>query len=442
MLKRFENFISEKKLLEADGITLLTVSGGVDSVVMCELFYQSGLKFAIAHCNFKLRGKESDQDEDFVETLAEKYNVPFHSITFDTKRYANDKKYSIQEAARELRYGWFRDVAEQFGYVKIATAHHQDDAIETFFINLIRGTGIRGLSGIPLTNNNIIRPLMCFNRVDILRFVKENKLKYREDSSNSSDKYMRNNIRSRLMPLLKSMNTAAAANVFHTIEKLAGVERIYLSAVEKKKKKILKEGEGRISIPIKSLKKLDAQDVFLFELLYPLGFNHQQVESILKSLDHVSGKNFYSDSHHLLKDRAYLIVRERSQEERPEFLLKKKDILLRYGSHSISAKIIASPSKVKLSPSKHIAQFDYGKLVFPLSIRKWEKGDVFQPIGMKGKKKISDFLIDNKISLIDKEDIWVMVSAGIIVWVIGHRIDDRFKVTENTRKIYFAELMK
>ncbi|MES2138259.1 MAG: tRNA lysidine(34) synthetase TilS [Bacteroidota bacterium] len=462
MITALLNHIKKEKLFSTTEKVLLTVSGGIDSVLMCELFHKVGLNFGIAHCNFQLRNEESDEDETFVNTLAQKYNVPFHFIKFNTAAYAKKNKVSIQIAARDLRYQWFEEIRKEYDYNYVATAHHQDDSIETFFINLLRGTGISGLHGILPKHGNIIRPMLFSTKKEIESYVKKNKLKYREDSSNASDKYVRNKIRHHVTPVLKELNPGFENTFNKTINHLREVELIYKKDIETKRSKIVKQEKNNIFIPIKQLKKLQPITTYLYEFLKPYNYNASTVEEIISTLDGESGKQFFSNTHRLIKDREFLIIepREESQElrsKKQEPRSKKQDPGV--GTKDFEIKILKNQKEIDLenlklsfrsevnSPdteiqkSTSIAYLDLEKLEFPLEIRKWQKGDVFHPFGMKGKKKLSDFFIDKKLSLNQKENAWLLTSKGKIAWVIGQRIDNRFKITDKTRKIYIVKLL-
>jgi len=445
MLHSFTTYIKKEKLFSKTDSILLTVSGGIDSIVMCELFHQAGLKFGIAHCNFQLRAEESDTDELFVEELAEKYNVQFHSVSFDTSAFAKKNKLSIQVAARKLRYDWFEEIRTQFDYNYIATAHHQDDSIETFFINLIRGTGIAGLHGILPKQNNIIRPLLFTNKKEIELFAKKNKLKFREDSSNASDKYVRNKIRHRLIPLLKELNPNIHKTIADDIQRLSETEKVYKKEIRNKRSKIITEDKNGIRISIKALKKLNPIAPYLFEFLYPLGFNSTTVDEIIESLNKQSGKQFFSATHRLIKDRDCLIIesRHQAQESRQtkasHFIIKKSQKSLTVDGVKLNFKSISKTKNYQLQTTNESANIDFDRLQFPIEIRRWEKGDVFYPLGMNRKKKLSDFFIDKKLSIPEKENTWVLTSKKEIVWVIGMRLDNRYKVTDKTKKIYFVE---
>ena len=441
MQKALLSYIQKEKLFNKTENILLTVSGGIDSIVMCELFHKAGLKFGIAHCNFQLRGKESDVDELFVEELAEKYNAQFHSVTFDTSSFAKKNKLSIQVAARELRYQWFEEIRTQFCYKYIATAHHQDDSIETFFINLIRGTGISGLHGILPKQGKIIRPLLFFTKNEIENFAKKNKLKHREDSSNASDKYTRNKIRHQIIPVLKELNPNFESTIISDIERLKAVEFIYKREIVQTFSKIVKQEKNGISISIEGLKKLNPVSTYLYEFLKSFQFNATTVEEIIAALEGESGKQFLSSTHRLVKDREFLLIEEvqsiKSQGSSTPVLKNQKELTL----NNLHLKFKLGNWNSEIPRSLSFVAFDLDKLEFPLEIRKWEKGDIFYPLGMKGKKKVSDFFIDKKLSLIQKENTWLLTSKGKIFWIIGLRMDDRFKVTEKTKKIYFVELV-
>lgn len=434
--------IKKANLFASSDSILLTVSGGIDSVVMCELFHKAKLKFAIAHCNFQLREAESDADELFVKQLAKKYDVPFFCKQFNTSAYADEKNCSIQMAARDLRYKWFEEIRKREKFQYIATAHHQDDSVETFFINLVRGTGISGLHGILPKQGKIIRPLLFTNKGEIENFAKKNKLKYREDSSNASDKYVRNKLRHQVIPVLKELNPALGNTINENIQRLRDVELIYKNEIENKRKAFVKKEKKNHTISIEQLKKLPLPYPYLYEFLKPYNFNATTVESIIAALSGESGKQFYSDTHRLIKDRNSLIIEKvpgvKNQELRINIHKDQKELIIE-GIKLKFRTLHENPKSKILHPKSEC--IDFNKLEFPLEVRKWEKGDAFYPLGMKGKKKLSDFFIDKKLSISQKENTWLLTSKGKIVWVIGLRIDERFKITDKTKKIYFAELV-
>lgn len=445
MQKALLSYIQKENLFLSSDKILLTISGGIDSMLMCELFHKAELKFGIAHCNFQLRAEESEGDEAFIRTLAEKHNVPFHSVKFDTAIYAKKNKLSIQVAARQLRYQWFEEIRERYFYNYIATAHHQDDSIETFFINLIRGTGISGLHGILPKQGYIIRPMLFTTKDEIETYVEKQKLKYREDSSNVSDKYLRNKIRHHLVPVLKELSPSFENNINNSILHLREVELIYKNDIETKRSRIVKQEKKNTFISIQLLKKLHPITTYLYEFLKPFNFNESTVQEITPALDGESGKQFFSTTHRLIKDREFLIVESLELKIKSEnilkFQVKRNQQAIDIHGLKLKFNLETITLNSKLRTLNSTAALDFDKLEFPLEIRKWQQGDVFYPLGMKGKKKLSDFFIDKKLSIHQKENTWLLTSTGRIVWVIGQRIDERFKITNKTRKIYIVELI-
>ena len=441
MLKQFKNYINAQKLFLRKEKILLTVSGGIDSVAMCELFYQAGFQFGIAHCNFALRGDESDADEVFVKNLAEKYEVPFYVNRFNTADYARENGISIQMAARELRFSWFDNILTAEKYHYIATAHHQNDEIETLFINLMRGTGVAGLHGILPKHNRIIHPLLFTNRDKILGFVNANKLEFREDSSNSSDKYIRNVIRHQIVPVFKELAGDFEQTMIENIRKIRDTETVFLEMLELKREQLLKTEKDRILINIAELQKLNPLKIYLFHFLTTYHFNAETIESLINALDDISGKQFYSPTHRLLKDRENLIIIGLEEEASSCDLT-----FITAGTNRIELPLAidfrqtTESEIIKINPDKNYAYLDFDKLKFPLTIRKWKQGDYFYPYGMKGKKKLSDFFTDQKFSILDKEQTWLLCSADDIVWIIGWRIDDRYKLSNKSKKAFIAHL--
>lgn len=437
MLERFLQFISKHKLIDSHDCVLLAVSGGIDSMVMCELFHQSGIRFAIAHCNFSLRGEESDGDELFVRNMAERLSVPVHVIKFDTSLYAGNEGISIQMAARDLRYQWFKQLALEQEYNKIAIAHNLNDQAETFFINLLRGTGIAGLRAMKPFHESFIRPLLMFSREEIETFATANGCSFREDSSNASDKYMRNRIRHHLLPLLKEFQPALYPIFSENIERLANTETVYLNEIERQRQSVVLVSGKRHLINIEKLNQLNPLQTYLFEFIKPFGFNETAVNQIISVLSDIPGKLFLSATHRLIKDRESLIIEPLSESKTDgiEVLIAENTTSLEI-PFNLECISLIHKHNTAIDPSPLIAWLDKDKLTFPLSLRRMQPGDRFRPIGMKGFRKLSDFLTDLKIALPDKQNTWVITSGTDIVWIVGHRIDDRYKVTTQTKEIF------
>ncbi|NTW31465.1 MAG: tRNA lysidine(34) synthetase TilS [Bacteroidetes bacterium] len=493
MLKNFKEFISTNELFCKSDKILVAVSGGIDSIVLCHLLGKEGFDFGIAHCNFNLRGKESDGDEKFVKNLAKQLNVPFYVKKFDTQAYSEKHGISIQMAARDLRYSWFEEIRIKNHYDYIATAHHQNDEIETFFINLIRGTGIAGLHGIKAKTGNIVRPLMFAGRNQIDNFASKNKIEYREDSSNASLKYLRNKIRHQLIPLLKEMNPDIENSITNDIKKISQIENVFQSLVEEKKAGIVKHEREIAFIDIEKIYDLQHKELFLFEYLKPYNFSGEIIKKISDSLKSLSGKQFFSSTHRLVKDRTQLIISPLNDTNKETIFLIKKNCLeiktplhlkfktfnisnpinsqmglkslcrdhlnypdLKVGAIQNSCEQRALAQNIKKSNNicddlfdnseilkkKNIACIDNDKLIFPLKLRKWKAGDYFYPYGMKGKKKISDFFTDQKLSLLDKENTWLLCNDNDIIWVVGYRLDNRYRITNKTQRVLIAESIK
>lgn len=435
MLSRFLAYIEERSLFTANDKILLAVSGGMDSVVMSHLFYKSKFQFALAHCNFGLRGAESDEDELFVKKLAKKYKVPFYSDTFDTSAFAEKERISIQMAARLLRYQWFEKIVAEEKFTYVATAHHLNDTLETLLLNLVRGTGIAGLHGIPPKNNKTVRPLLFANKDDIYEYVVENQLSWREDSSNQSTKYQRNLIRHEVIPVLKNINPTIEGSIKQTVEKVEAVERIFVSEIERVKKTLCTKSGDIIYISIVGLQQETEPLIKLAELIKEYNFSYVHSQDIFQALEGEPGKQFESPTHTLVKDRKNLVIT-------PKLLSKFISANLdaeqsEFDNELFELKIKSLPAQgYKISSSPTFAALDKKNLTFPIKLRKWKEGDWFCPLGMKSnKKKISDFMVDEKIPLNLKDRVWVITSNGSVIWVVGHRIDDRFKITDKTEEV-------
>lgn len=429
MLSEFKKQVSTNFPFLKGAKLLVACSGGLDSVVLSHLMHQLKFDIAIAHCNFALRGKESDEDALFTESLAEKLEIPFHSETFDTRTFAKDNKCSTQMAARELRYQWFKEVAAHFEYDYTVTAHHADDDLETFFINLSRGTGLKGLTGIPKQNETIVRPLLTFSRADILNFATSHNLYWREDSSNSKTDYLRNKLRLEVLPKFKEISTKTLQNFQHTQQYLQDSQVLIEDYMALIYNLVVTEIEDGYSIDVAKISEVPNTKAVLYELLYPFGFTAW--EDVYSLLEAQSGKEVLSSTHRLLRNRNELLLTEKlEKQETKEYFIKKNQLQ------------IINPIKLSFIPTEKMGHIDTttvyvdaAKLNYPLQLRKWQEGDVFQPFGMKGKKKLSKFFKDEKLSLVAKQKVWILCSDHNIVWIVGHRLDDRFKITEQTKQL-------
>lgn len=433
MIDEFKRFISENNLIKPGDKILLTVSGGIDSMVMAHLFHQQDYKIGIAHCNFTLRGSESDKDEELVRKFASENNIPFFSIRFETKEFAKEKKLSVQMAARELRYKWFEEIRMRHGYDSIAVAHNLNDNIETLLINLTRGTGLIGMSGMKPLTNRIIRPLLFATRQDILTFRNKHKIVFLEDKSNADTKYIRNKIRHLIIPVLKEINPSIEITLNETAERFAGFNEIVSGYISRLRESISEEKEHLITFNISLLNSWLDNKAVLFELFKPYGITNALLIDLIKVIKGKTGGQIITDRYRIIKNRKELLVSD--EETGKEILYTIDDIKAFCNFPGISStKNIKINETFDIPSDPCIACIDSQKVSFPMIIRKWKKGDYFYPLGMQQKKKLSDYFIDNKYSRYDKENIFVLESGGKIVWVIGDRIDDRFKITSSTTK--------
>jgi len=438
--ERFLSFIKEHQLIQSNEIVLLAVSGGVDSVVMSYLFHQLQLNFAIAHCNFSLRGADSDADQAFVQRLAQDYRVNFYTKRFDTQAYAQEHQLSIQMAARALRYQWFKELCQTHHLDKLATAHHANDSIETLFFNLIKGTGIAGLHGILPKQESLIRPLLFANKEDIIQYAQAYQLKWREDLSNMKDDYARNLIRNRVIPPLKRINPNLETTITTTIERTTQIESFFNEQLAQLKQEIFHQEGTVYYLAIEKIKDKPWAPVVVWEWLKSFGFNFSQIKNLLQASIQ-SGKIISSNTHQIYVDRARWILTDHKQAVTSNISMITRDttnIIL--PAHQMQIKIMTK-NKYQIIHDKQIAAIDLDKLKFPLLIRPWQAGDFFYPLGMQKKKKLSDFLIDLKVPVLLKQGIYVLVSGGNIVWVIGYRLDDRFKISECTEQVYEITLL-
>ncbi|RZV57915.1 MAG: tRNA lysidine(34) synthetase TilS [Flavobacteriaceae bacterium] len=448
MLNEFEGHLNNDLAYLKDTRSLLAISGGIDSVVLAHLCHELKLDIALAHCNFNLRGEESDADEQFVIDLSDALDLEVFVENFETESYAKQNGLSIQMAARELRYNWFEELSGQLKFDYILTAHHSDDNLETFLINLSRGTGLDGLIGIPLKNKKIVRPLLFFSRATIEKYAKDHKLKWREDTSNESDKYLRNALRIHVIPTLKELNPQLLPNFENTISNLKDAKSIIKDRIKKVRKKvIIKKAKSEIHYSVKKLKKLSNPKAYLYHLLNEYGFT--EWNDVNDLLDAQSGKKVLSPTHRLVKHRKVLILSKVSintstlipiSHGQEKVKIDAKGVLLFDEADALFSKANI-PEKEKNGQTNFI-HVDKDLLKFPLTVRGWQEGDYFYPLGMKGRKKLSKFFKDEKLSLLDKENSLLLCSDNNIVWVIDQRLDDRYKVTdktENVLKITFGE---
>lgn len=432
MLQQFQNHIQTQFPFLKESRFFIAVSGGIDSMVLVDLFQKLEYDFSILHCNFQLRGDESEAETQFLRDFCKANQIHYILRYFDTEQYAKEQKLSTQLAARELRYNWFQEKLNKNNYQYLLTAHHADDNLETFIINLSRGTGLEGLTGIPAQNDYIIRPLLPFSRDEILAYAEENNLIWKEDSSNASDKYLRNKIRHQIVPILKELNPTFLANFQKTQEFLNESQTFIEDEVNLKYNDVVQEEENKKIISIGKLLELQNWKTHLYQWLKPYGFSAwNDIYELVKSS---SGKQIFSDDYILLKDRKTLILHKNGNTSEVYYFTKEE----------ISLKVPLKITKSKVdnisNPTKHVIFVDEDKLTFPLVIRKWNAGDVFHPRGMQGKKKLSKFYKDEKYSLLDKENQWLICSNNEIVWVIGKRADERFKATETTHNIIKIEI--
>jgi len=441
VLNLYKEYIIKKRLFTQNDKILLTVSGGIDSVVMLDLFIKSGFTCGIAHCNFNLRADESNKDEQFVKKLAEHYHLPFYNISFNTEEYARINNISLQMAARALRYTWFSEIKEKHHYDYIATAHNKNDVVETFLINISRGTGIKGLTGIKPKTDKIIRPILFATRNQIEIYCKENNLQFREDSSNVSIKYKRNKIRHQVIPVLEEINPNFCQTVIENIDRIKQVYQIYQASIKEKMQEIISENSENLTFEIAKLKQLKPLSTYLHEFLSPFNFSQQNILDIIEALDGIPGKQFLSSTHRLVKDRTHLIITKISKESFNRFYIEEGTTSI-INPISLKFKVFENSADFKIPVDLNFAFLDYDLISFPLIIRKWQKGDYFHPLGMANLKKVSDFFIDNKLSLIEKGNIWILASENKIVWIVGKRIDDKFKITNKTKQIFEIELIK
>ncbi len=469
---KFKSYIKKQQLFGYKDHLILAVSGGVDSVVLCELCKIAGFNFKIAHCNFQLRGEESERDETFVKSLGEKYGVQVFIKKFDTEKFAEQNKVSIQVAARELRYEWFEKLRKESDNLQLTidggvlnknklnrtshvahptyllTAHHANDNIETLLMNFFKGTGVAGLRAIQPRQGKIIRPLLFAKKEDLLNFASENNLRFVEDSSNLSDKYTRNYFRNQLIPSLQKVFPGVEENLINNIERFGEIDELYRQIIRQYTKKLIENKGNEIHTPVLKLKKIKALSTVLYEIIKEFGFTAHQADEAKKLLDSESGKYISSATHKIIKNRNWIIIAPHNTMTASNILIEENEKEVKFEDGILKFEKTTA-EKIEITAHSSIALLDADKITFPLLLRKWKRGDYFYPLGMKktsgtpAKKKLGKFFIDQKLSIVEKEKIWIIESNKKIIWVVGRRIDDRFKVISNSTrliKIHFNEL--
>lgn len=439
MQEAFNSHIQEQGLCSYGERILLAVSGGVDSAVMARLFAESEFDCAIAHCNFQLRGTDSDADEEFVRSLAGSYEMPVYVKRFHVDREVEEKGISVQMATRDLRYAWFEELATQHSFDAIATAHNLNDSVETCFLNIARGTGIRGLTGIPARNGKVIRPLLFTCRREIEEYATAHSISFREDLSNRETKYQRNKIRHDVIPTLEQINPAFMETMAGNIKRLEEAGIVLDQAVDQVREELFEKVNEGIRISIDRLLRLTPLGTWLYELFSPYGFTRPQCEGIRLILDADPGRRSISPTHQLYKDRQRLILVKSRQETFERFYLDspEKPSSLPF---SMDVELLNRSELDKIPAGRNTACLDYDEIQFPLTIRHWLHGDYFYPLGMDQIKKLSDFFVDEKVPVPEKERTWILASGRKIVWIMGHRIDNRFRITEKTNRVLLLSL--
>jgi tRNA(Ile)-lysidine synthase len=441
---RFETHTKQNYLFHKEDLLIIAVSGGVDSIALTHLIHQLGFNIIIAHCNFQLRGMESQRDQDFVEKLAHGLGVKCEVKVFDTASYIEEQKISVQEAARLLRYEWFHQLADQYakekkGKVYILTAHHTDDQIETLLMHFFRGTGLQGLTGIPERNGRIIRPLLGFAKHELLTYAKEHNIAFVEDSSNLSSDYTRNFFRNEIIPALEKVYPLVKNNLMDNIRRIKATASLYRKAITPLLRRMMLHKGEEYHIPIQTLLK-NKNTALIYELIHPFGFTEGQIEELIKLANAMSGCFIEAPVTHyrIIKHRSHFVIAPPIQSDSAILLIEENQNSVTYKTGLLTLEI-HSEKPFLITSDRDIAMLDAKNIRFPLILRKWKEGDYFYPLGMRKKKKIARFLIDMKLSKTEKEKIWVMESDQRIIWVLGQRIDDRFKITDATNKILKIE---
>lgn len=434
---RFHEALENSPLWKSGDRILLAVSGGVDSAVLAHLMMGTGIECAIAHCNFQLRGEESDRDETFTRELAAKFGIPVFVKLLNTYEYAFREGISTEMAARELRYAWFGELLTNKDFQWVATGHHADDQIETLFLNLARGTGISGLRGMLPRSGKVVRPLLPFFREEIESYAHQKGISWVEDSTNQSLDIRRNLIRHKIIPLFEAINPKFRNTILRSMRDLQVTENFYREKVREALAPLIRKESGADRIAVSGLLKLEPLSLYLFELMSEYGFNRSTIEDISAALEGHSGKQFFSATHRVVKDRNDLIVTRKVLNNNDgdwEYFIDADDTAITEPVHITCS--VANASGYTIPHNSKTASLDFDKLRFPLTLRRWLPGDAFIPFGMRNSKKLSDFFTDNKLSIPEKENIRVILSGTDIVWIVGHRIDQRYRITSKTKKIF------
>lgn len=436
MQQKIAEYIKKFRLIKPNSKLIIALSGGADSVVLTHILHKMGYNCIAAHCNFELRDAESDRDELFVRQLCKVLNIPLEIIHFNTNEYAAKQKVSIEMAARKLRYDWFENIRIKYDADFICVAHHKDDSIETCLLNIIRGTGINGITGIKPINGKIIRPLLCVSRKEIEDYAKQNDLSYVTDSTNLETEYTRNKIRNILLPMLEDINPVFRQTMENNIENWKEAAFLYSHTINNDLSNLCKTDGTYTWICEDELFAFPYSKTLLFEWLKQYGFSNSVIEEIAEHKYTQTGKRFCSDTHELIVDRCRLILSEKKSDDYKTYEISKNDSSCIQPIH-LKMSFVFDTSICK---DTKVALLDADKLKFPLTIRKWRNGDFFYPLGMESPKKLSDFFVDTKINIAQKQDIYLLVSGNDIVWIIGKRIDNRYKINANTKKVYRLEL--
>lgn len=435
LLNKVDKYIHNNNLLDTNQDVIVGLSGGKDSMALLHILSVLNYKCLAAHCNFHLREEESNRDELFVKDYCKNNKIKLTTTSFDTYKYMKEEGVSLEMAARKLRYDWFEFISQKSGINNIAIAHHQDDSVETVLINMTRGCGIRGLTGISKKNGKIVRPLLCLSRKEISDYIRLNNIPFVNDSTNDESIYIRNKIRLNILPLFEEINPSVKKTISQMSDYLSDVENIYTKSVNT----LINQIFDGTHINIQKLKTIPQAKTILFELLHSYGFNNETVYDIYEAIDSLSGKIFYSENYRLIKDREYFIIDKKKVIQNDEkYFIYESDSQINKPLNITIRKL--NKNNVILEKRKEIIYIDKSKIIYPLHIRKWKQGDKFTPFGMKGKKKISDYFSDKKFNLIQKENIWLLCNHDDkIIWIVGERADDSFKITENTQEIIVFE---